>query len=131
MYDPARMNALAPYQMSIMGAPQAVPPGRRPIPATGLHPMFPGGVDFAGLPQGLPTGPGGGAMHTMNGAVADPNAYRAAIQAWRGQRPGMFDWQQYFTPGQGFDREGFMGAMNDWQTGLADWRGQRPTRGSF
>lgn len=119
--------------------------GAMPVPPAGWNPaqgMPPGMVP--GGPYTLPTGevrtqvvgappaPDGGVSAT--GAMGDPNSFRAAIQAWRAQRPALPDIQALLANwdrSQPFDQSGFMDAINAWRGELTDWRGQRPTRSGF
>lgn len=81
---------------------------------------------------GAPPAPDGGVSAT--GVMADPNSFRAAIQAWRAGRPAMPDWQALIADARangGFDSAGFRSAIDDWRGQLMDWRGQRPQRSGF
>jgi len=113
-----------------------VPPGGVTMPGMPAVPggpvqMLPGG-EMRTQYVGAPPAPDGGVSAT--GVMADPNSFRAAIQAWRAARPGMPDWQALIEQARangGFDASGFRSAIDDWRGQLADWRGQRPTRSDF
>lgn len=108
---------------------QYLPPGFTMPPGFPMPQVqgLPGNEVQAQVVGGVPA-PDGGVSATN--VLADPQSFRAALQAWRAQRPAMPDWQALIADARangGFD----MAPFDAWRQSMTDWRGQRPTRQGF
>lgn len=139
---PSNAGALSAYTQQPQQQPPVMTPGGggtgAPLPngaaspmagMQGLHPMFHGGLWGAmGGRRGM-----FGMGSNLAGAMADPNSYRGAVQAWRGDMP-QFDFATLYP--NGFDRSTFDPAvfrqqMGDFRQQYMDWKQDRPIRSDF